>query len=99
MERCFQSPFVTHLVSLLLYEGLVPCGNVQVTLLDTLMLPYGSSQPTLCIQSICKTHTPSQNNTESPSIRDHVDTLEAAAQEIRCCLKLFTAFTVYRDGA
>lgn len=33
LERCIQNPFVTLLVSLLLYEGLVPCGNVQVTAL------------------------------------------------------------------
>lgn len=56
-------------------------------LLGTLRLPYGSSQLTLCKQSIGKTNTP-QNNKESLSIRDYVDALEAVGQETRCCLKL-----------
>lgn len=67
-------------------------------LLGALVLSYGSSQATLYKQSICKTHTPPQNNKESASIWDRVGTLEAVDQEIRCCLKLFTVYCLWRQG-
>lgn len=41
-------------------------------LLGALMLPYGSPQLTQYKQSICKTHTPSQNNKDSAGLRDLV---------------------------
>ena len=70
-------------------------GSLVLTqLLGTLVLSMEGLNPH-CVYSV-SVYMPSQSNKVSPSIRDHVDTLEAVGQEIRSCLEPFTAFIVYR---